>query len=298
MNKWLPTIAFSVLLLVQVGDQNAFANHTPPGTGTTGHCDIITNPPAIGVNYLNCDLSGANFSGDNLSVADFSGANLSGANFNNAILNGANFSGADLSGASFISASLLGVNFSGANLNGANLSNANLSGADLHCINHPLCLKDNDGDLFFEDVDCNDSDPTIFPGAFEIPGDTIDQNCDGVDLPLTCGPGTILSGTQCLPDPNMQPKVCGQNTLDMSGICVPDLNQICGSGTMISQGMCIVEQMGQMVGGTLLELDNYALLVASIGTNPVITGLVGITLAGVAVQVAWFIHKKKNSNKS
>ena len=50
------------------------------------------------------------------------------------------------------------------------------------------------------------------------------------------------------------------------------------------------------IGGILIEIDTMALLVATTGTNPVITLMIGITIAGVAGQVAWFIHKKKKSN--
>lgn len=39
--------------------------------------------------------------------------------------------------------------------------------------------EDKDGDGFFTDTDCDDEDPFINPGGFEIAGDQIDQNCNG-----------------------------------------------------------------------------------------------------------------------
>jgi hypothetical protein len=51
-------------------------------------------------------------------------------------------------------------------------------------------------------------------------------------------------------------------------------------------------QMG-MIGGALLDINTLPLLVGAIGVNPIITGLVGITLAGVAGQAVWFVHRRK-----
>ncbi|MCB9670964.1 MAG: putative metal-binding motif-containing protein [Alphaproteobacteria bacterium] len=39
---------------------------------------------------------------------------------------------------------------------------------------------DRDGDGFARDEDCDDTDPTVYPGALEVCGDPIDQDCDGV----------------------------------------------------------------------------------------------------------------------
>lgn len=48
---------------------------------------------------------------------------------------------------------------------------------------------DNDGDGYDADVDCDDNDATVYPGAIEICGDGIDQDCDGSDL--ACQPGPM-----------------------------------------------------------------------------------------------------------
>ena len=51
-------------------------------------------------------------------------------------------------------------------------------------------------------------------------------------------------------------------------------------------------QMG-MIGGELLDINTISLLVGAIGVNPIITALVGITIAGVAGQAVWFVHRRK-----
>ncbi len=58
---------------------------------------------------------------------------------------------------------------------------------------------DGDADTFFGCAgDCDDDDPTVYPGATEICGDGIDQNCNGVDASGTDGDGDGVTG--CLGD--------------------------------------------------------------------------------------------------
>jgi hypothetical protein len=46
-------------------------------------------------------------------------------------------------------------------------------------------IADADGDGFFTPRDCNDGNPAIHPGATDVPGDGIDQDCSGADARRT-----------------------------------------------------------------------------------------------------------------
>ncbi|HEB57689.1 MAG TPA: pentapeptide repeat-containing protein [Gammaproteobacteria bacterium] len=83
-------------------------------------------PPAPGINWSYCRMSGAQFLQADLRNAEMTSVQLNGAN-----LGGSNLQGADVSYADFSNAHLSLVNLSSANLKGANLRYADLSDADL-----------------------------------------------------------------------------------------------------------------------------------------------------------------------
>ena len=99
--------------------------------------DVDCNtPPAIGVNWSNCNFQGAELNGVELSNAHIRNANLSNASLFRADLHGVDLSYTNLGLANLrmtnlVSANLVGAVFKNSDLRGANLSGADLSYADL-----------------------------------------------------------------------------------------------------------------------------------------------------------------------
>ena len=70
-------------------------------------------------------------------------------------------------------------------------------------------LTDRDGDGFsarFGGGDCDDHDATIYPGAEDVPGDGIDQNCEGGDAKAVAGAAAdATAAAEAAPAPRARP---------------------------------------------------------------------------------------------
>jgi len=68
------------------------------------------------------------------------------------------------------------------------------------------------GDAVATDGDCDDDDPDTYPGAPEVAGDDIDQDCDGADKPLEVTPDPVDPTVPLEPTEPEGPQGCGCTT--------------------------------------------------------------------------------------
>jgi len=100
-------------------------------------------------------------------------------------------------------------------------------------------LEDLDGDMFASDVDCNDNDPNIFPGATEV-CDGVDNNCDGaIDEGIALTTYYFDADMDGFGDDNNSTQACQQppGTSTVGGDCNDNDSLINPSGNEICNGI-------------------------------------------------------------
>jgi hypothetical protein len=145
-------------------------------------------------------------------------------------------------GSSGASSSSTGGSTSGGSSSGSSTSSSGSSG----CANQDA--TDHDGDGFSsKDGDCNDCDPGINPGAFDVPGNGKDDDCSGTaDDDVACDGALALASTDPL-DGAKALGLCKKTTSDAKTWGVLSARYILPDGTALSghsEGLGLLDKFG------------------------------------------------------
>jgi len=139
------------------------------------------------------------------------------------------------------------------------------NGVDDDCdgaVDEDTIYSDDDGDGYSEfGGDCDDEDPSSYPGADDLPDDNIDQDCDGVDTTADVdedADGWTVLGGDCN-DGNAAvnpdaPELCDGVDNDCDDVIDPD--ELCDSTVIEVGGGCSADQADTQIpkGGAFLFL--------------------------------------------
>ncbi|GAC1351330.1 MAG: hypothetical protein NVS3B20_04040 [Polyangiales bacterium] len=147
--------------------------------------------------------------------------------------------------------------------------------------------KDFDGDGYVAKDDCNDHDPLVNPGAFDVPGDGIDNDCDGLaDEPEPdCDSAALKFDSTSPPDFAKALGICRETTDDAKGkakrwgLIKSELLHADGTATTDVIQYGLLKKFGDLV--TPRQGKNLAVLSSGTARTPDLPGFI------VPMQPSW-----------